>query len=88
MEAALARRVIVAMEHTTVAGAPKLVERCALPVTAPGVVSSVVTDLAWVDITPDGFVLREVAPGWTAAEVQSLTGAPLRMDPALREMEL
>jgi 3-oxoacid CoA-transferase len=82
------KRVIVAMEHTTAGGEPKLVERCTLPLTGRGVVSSVATDLAWIDITPEGFLLREVAPGWTAEEVRALTGARLRVAPDLREMEL
>ena len=72
-----ARRVLVVMEHVTKKGAPKLVETCALPLTGRGVVSRVITDLAVVDVTPSGFVLRELAPGVTDDEVREQTGAPL-----------
>src|SRR5262249_18944178 len=82
-----ARRLLVAMEHTTVAGEPKLLRRCTLPVTAFGVVTSVVTDLAWLDITPEGFLLRELAPGWTPEDVQARTGARLLRAPDVRVME-
>src|SRR4051794_26179069 len=60
-----ARRVLVVMEHVTKKGDAKLVESCSLPLTGRGVVSRVITDLAVVDITPSGFVLRELAPGVT-----------------------
>ncbi len=72
-----ARRLIVCMEHTTKDGAPKLVRRCTYPLTALACVHRVVTDLAVVDVTPEGFLLLEVAPGWTPEEVQQHTGAPL-----------
>jgi 3-oxoacid CoA-transferase len=81
-------RVIVTMEHTTLAGAPKLVERCTLPLTGRGVVSQVATDLAWIEVTPEGFLLRELTPGWTFDEVQALTAARLHPAPNLREMEM
>jgi 3-oxoacid CoA-transferase subunit B len=82
-----ARRLLVALEHTTVTGAPKLLPRCTLPVTAFGVVNSVVTDLAWLDITPEGFLLRELAPGWTFEAVQARTAARLLRAPDVKEME-
>jgi len=81
-----ARRLYVMMEHTTREGHPRLVRECTYPLTARACVHRVVTDLAVVDITPQGFLLREVAPGWTPEEVQALTGAPLQVAEDLREM--
>ncbi|GAA4732330.1 CoA transferase subunit B [Actinomycetospora chibensis] len=81
-----ARRVLVVMEHVTKKGAPKLVETCALPLTGRGVVSRIITDLAVVDVTPNGFVLRELAPGVTTDEVREQTGAPLADADDLAEM--
>jgi len=83
-----ARRLIIAMEHRTPAGEPKIVERCSYPLTAERAVDLIVTDLAVISIEPDGLLLRELAPGVTAAEVQSGSAAPLRIAPNLREMEL
>ena len=79
-----ARRVIVAMEHQSKGGEPKLLERCDLPLTGQGVVDMVVTDLAVLAINPEGFVLRELAPGVTVEEVLAKTGAPVHVDPQLR----
>jgi 3-oxoacid CoA-transferase subunit B len=81
-----ARRVLVIMEHVTKKGGAKLVESCSLPLTGRGVVSRVITDLAVVDITPGGFVLRELAPGVTADEVRDRTDAPLADADDLAEM--
>jgi len=72
-----ARRLIVCMEHNARDGAPKLLRRCTYPITALACVDRVFTDLAVVDVTPQGFELREVAPGWTPAEVQQHTEARL-----------
>ena len=71
-------KIYVITQHTTKAGEPKLVERCNFPLTGTGVVSRVFTDLAVVDITPDGFQVVELAPGIEFAEVQRKTGAPIR----------
>ena len=84
--AAGAARIIVVMFHLTREGVPKLVERCSYPLTAVRCVRTVVTDLALVDVEADGFVLREVAPGVTIEDVRSVTAAPLRVAPDVREM--
>jgi 3-oxoacid CoA-transferase subunit B len=68
-----ARRVIDLMKHVTKDGEARVVDRCSYPLTAKGCVDTVVTDLAVIDVTGDGLVLREVAPGWTPDEVQGLT---------------
>ena len=81
-----ARRVVVAMEHVTRRGEPKLLDRCTLPLTAAGVVHRVVTDLAVIDVTPDGLVLREVAPGTSAADVQAVTEPVLLVADDLQEI--
>ncbi len=86
--AAGARRVIVAMEHTDKYGRPKIVRECSYPLTGKGCVSLIVTDIAVVQVTPQGLVLREVAPDWTAQEVQELTGPRLVLPPDLREITL
>jgi 3-oxoacid CoA-transferase subunit B len=73
-----ARRVVVLMDHVTKSDAAKLVESCDLPLTGRRVVSRVITDLAVLDVTGDGFALRELAPGVTFDDVVAATAAPLR----------
>jgi 3-oxoacid CoA-transferase subunit B len=74
---ASARRVIVAMEHATKTGAPKIVEKCTLPLTGLRVVDTIITELAVIRITPDGLVLEELTPGVTLDQVQKLTAPKL-----------
>ena len=83
-----AKEVIVAMEHTDRQNRPKIVEECTFPLTGKGCVSMIVTDLAVIQCTAEGLVLKEVAPGWTAEEVQELTGARLTLAPDLKEYQL
>ncbi len=72
-----ARRVIIAMEHTTKSGASKILPRCTLPLTGQGVVDLIVTELAVIAVTPQGLVLREIAADTTEAAVRAATAAPL-----------
>ena len=83
--AACAKRVFIAMEHTTREGEPRLLKRCKLPITAPGVVKMLATDLGLFAITPDGFELVENAPGWNAEEIQELTEAKIHVSPDLKD---
>lgn len=81
-----AKRVWLAMFHTTPEGAPRLVERCTLPVTGGRPASLVVTDLAVIAIGEHGFELLEHAPGYSVEDIQAVTAAPLRVSPSLRPM--
>ena len=83
---ASARRVIVAMEHTTRDGRPKILTRCTLPLTGVSVVHTIATEMAWIAVTPQGLELQEIAPGFTVEQVQAATEAPLRISATLREM--
>src|ERR1700734_305915 len=73
------RRIWVMMDHTTKSGESRLVRRCTYPLTAVGVVKRVYTNLAVLDVTDDGFAVREMVPGMTLDELQKVTDAPLRM---------
>jgi 3-oxoacid CoA-transferase len=80
-------RVVVVTYHTTRAREPKLVARCTYPLTAVGCVREIVTDLAYLTVEPEGFVLRELAPGVSVERVRELTAAPLHVVSDLREMQ-
>jgi 3-oxoacid CoA-transferase B subunit len=86
--AAGARRVIVAMEHTTREGEPRILEQCTYPLTARGVVDLVVTNLAVIEVAPAGLVLREVAADTTVDEVLKATAAKLTIAADLQPMRL
>ncbi|WP_433190071.1 3-oxoacid CoA-transferase subunit B [Actinoallomurus sp. CA-150999] len=81
-----ARRVVIMMEHRAKDGGSKLVGTCTLPLTGRGVVHRVITELAVVDVTPEGFVLREIAPGVGVDDVRAATAAPLTIAADLAEM--
>jgi 3-oxoacid CoA-transferase subunit B len=83
-----AKKVIITMEHTTPDGKPKIVKECTYPLTAKGVVKLIITDLAVIEVTPEGLVLKEIYPGLTPAEVQSVTEAELKVADDLKEIEL
>jgi len=82
-----ARRVIIAMEHTTRDGKPKILKQCTLPLTGVKVVDTIVTEMAYIRVTPAGLVLEEVAPGVSAEDVQRATEPTLMLSPRLRVME-
>jgi 3-oxoacid CoA-transferase subunit B len=81
-----ARRVIIAMEHTTKDLQPKILKKCTLPLTGVRVVNTIVTEMAVIQVTSAGLVLEEVAPGMNAEDVQRLTEATLILSPNLKTM--
>src|ERR1700739_148625 len=83
---ASARRVIVAMEHTTKDGRPKILKRCTLPITGLKVVDTIATEMAWIKVTQMGLVLEEIAPGLSVEGVQRVTEPMLLVSPDLKEM--
>jgi len=83
-----AKRVIVAMEHTTRDGQPKILRSCKLPLTGVAVVDTIVTELAVMDVTPGGLVLKEVVPGSSVEAVQKVTEPKLQVDPQLRPYQV
>jgi 3-oxoacid CoA-transferase subunit B len=82
-----ARRVIIAMEHATKDGQPKILKKCTLPLTGVRVVNTIVTEMAYINVTAAGLVLEEIAPGLTADDVQRVTEPKLIISPALKLME-
>lgn len=83
-----AKRVIVAMVHRDKSGASKILKKCSLPLTGQGCVQRVVTDMCVLDVSPEGFVLKEIAPGFSVDEIKAATEAPLILSPELREIRL
>ena len=83
-----ARRVIIAMEHTTREGEPKILKKCTLPLTGVRVVNTVITEMAVIRVTPEGLLLEETAPGVTAEEVQRATEPTLIISQNLKTMEV
>jgi 3-oxoacid CoA-transferase subunit B len=83
-----AARLIVVMTHTTRDNQPKVLKQCTYPLTAPSCVDLVVTDIAVIEVTPEGLLLKETAPGWTVEEVQALTEPKLKIAKDLKTMEL
>jgi 3-oxoacid CoA-transferase subunit B len=81
---ASARRVIVAMEHTTKTGEPKILKKCTLPLTGLKVVNMVVTEMAVMQVTPAGLVLEELAPGVTVEQVRAATAARLTISETIK----
>ncbi len=83
-----ARRVIVAMEHATKDGRPKILKQCTLPLTGAGVVNMIVTDLAVIEVTRQGLVLKEIAPGTSIEAVQKATEPALKVEPQVRVFQV
>jgi 3-oxoacid CoA-transferase subunit B len=82
-----AKQTVVIMDHRSKSGEPKVVTKCSLPLTGTGVVSKIITDMAVIEVTPDGLVLKETAPGISVDEVVSATGAALIVDPQVKSMK-
>lgn len=84
---ASAKRVVVVMDHAAKSGTPKILRECTLPLTGRGVVHRIISDLAVIDVTPEGLMLRELAPGVSAREVQEKTEPTLRIPSDIVEMK-
>jgi len=82
-----ARRVVVAMEHTTRDGQPKILKKCTLPLTGVKVVDTIVTEMAYMRVTAGGLVLQEIAPGLTVDDVQRATEPQLLVSGTIKTME-
>jgi 3-oxoacid CoA-transferase subunit B len=85
---ASARRVVIAMEHTTREGTPKILKKCTLPLTGLKVVDTIVTEMAYIRVTSEGLVLQEIAPGLTSEDVQRATEPKLIVSPTVKEMRI
>lgn len=83
-----AKKLVAVMTHTTSEGKPKIVKELTSPITAPGCVDLIITDIAAIEVTDKGLLLKEAVPGWTAEDIQALTEAKLTVAPDLKEMEL
>lgn len=81
-----AKRVVVIMEHCSKSGQPKIVNECSLPLTGKGVVHRIITDRAVIDVTSNGLLLKEIAPGYAVEDVQRVTGPQLGIDRQLQTM--
>jgi 3-oxoacid CoA-transferase subunit B len=82
-----ARRVIIAMEHATKDGQPKILKKCTLPLTGVKIVDTIVTEMAYIRVTPEGLLLEEVAPGLAVDDVQRATESKLHLSSQLRTMQ-
>ena len=83
-----AKKVIVALEHTDKNGSPKIVKKCTYPLTAKNCVNTIITDVAVIEVTENGLVLKEYAPGWTAEEIQAVTEPKLIVADDFKEIDL
>jgi 3-oxoacid CoA-transferase B subunit len=83
-----AAKLLVVLTHTTKDNQPKILKECTYPLTGPRCVDIIVTDIAVIEVVPNGLVLKETAPGWTAKQVQELTEPTLMISPDLKEMSL
>jgi 3-oxoacid CoA-transferase B subunit len=82
------KKLIIAMEHTTPKGGIKIYKKCTYPITAPECVDLIITDLALIEVTKDGLLLKEIAPGWAVEEVQAVTEPKLIVAEDLKEITL
>jgi len=83
-----AARLIVVMTHTTKDDKPKILKQCTYPLTAPRCVDLIITDIAVIEVTPDGLLLKETAPDWTVEEIQALTEPKLKVADDLKQITL